>query len=142
MPNTIQLDGDYKKEEALANAALSPGHLVELMSTGKIRKHSQEGGHSQLGVAVEDALQGQITTHAYEAAELVTYHIQMRGTRFQGIVKSGETIVKGQALYSAGDGTLISFSTLTSGNNANQVIAYAEEAVTAATDTLTDVRAA
>ena len=38
--NTIQLDGDYKVEEAIADAAINPGNLVELISTGKVKKHA------------------------------------------------------------------------------------------------------
>ena len=41
-----------------ANAAISPGMLVELMSTGKIRAHSTAGGNALRMFALENYLEG------------------------------------------------------------------------------------
>ena len=145
--NRIQLDGDgYRLEEALANAALSPGHIVEMLSTGKVQKHSTEGGFGLVAVAVEDALQGKTITDAYAADARVTYHIQTPGTRFQGILKVGEKVAKGARLISDGEGRLIAETSADSGTTVRQIMAYAEEAVDLTdsddADTLIAVRAA
>lgn len=129
--NRIQIDGGegaYVKEEAIADGAVSPGMLVELTSAGKVKAHATEGGYALCAVAVEDALQGDTVDDDYADGDLVTYHIQRRGTRFQGLVKAGSTIVKGTILCSDGDGTWIPYGD--SGSTVNQVLAEAEEAKT------------
>ncbi len=143
--NTIQLDGDYKLEEAIAEEIIKPGMLIEKISTGKVQKHSTDNGHAQVAIAVEDGLQGNTITDNYAAAALVIYHIMPRGTRFQGIlVAAGTAVVVGGQLVSDGAGRLQAVAD--GSGTEKQIIAYAEEAVdltgSGAVDTLIACRAA
>ncbi len=96
-------------EEKTANAALSPGHLIERMSTDKVRKHSTAGGVVFPMFAVEDAFQGRAIGDAYNTTtyDLVQCWIPTRGDQVYATIKStSETIVIGDFVESAGDGTL------------------------------------
>ena len=99
---------DYTKarEERLANAALSPGHLVELMSTDKVRMHSTAGHIAVKWFALEDELQGKGIDDAY-AADAVVQIGGFRGNdQVNALIADGESIAIGDFLCSNGDGTL------------------------------------
>lgn len=105
---TITIKGTGIRNEALANAELYPGHLVELMSTGKVKKHATAGGNV-LGkfFAVEDDIQGNAISTAYAAGKMVQYDHFPPGTWVLAVAKSGAAaIVIGDPVESAGDGTL------------------------------------
>ena len=142
--NRIQLeggDGDaYVYCENLADAALSPGHILQLNADGEVLKHNTTGGNGLCRVAVEDALQGKTVATAYAAAALVPNHIQRRGTRFQALLASGQDISPGDPLMSNGSGCLTMW---TSGSD-YVVLAWADEELdlsSGSTDTLLAVRA-
>lgn len=129
---TIVLKGLGVRFEAVANAAITPGHLVELMSTGKIRVHSDSDGHAEKAFAVEDDLQGQIISHAYEAAERVQYEIFSPGCVVNALIADGQNVAIGDPLSSNGDGTLKKYTPADSGSDLvepNAIVAYATEAV-------------
>jgi hypothetical protein len=94
------------QKEATANAAITPGHLVELMSTGKLRVHATAGGSAQRAFALEDELQGRPITTAYTAANKAQYGIFRAGDVVNAILYNGETAIIGSFLESQGDGTL------------------------------------
>ncbi len=131
--HTIQLDGDvpgdFRREEAIGSGALVPGYLVEkfVSGDGAVRAHSVEGGRGLVMVAIEDALQGKTLMDAYADGDKVQYNIQRPGTRFLGVLKVGETVLIGDELISAGDGTLIKASSASSGTTIQKVMAIAEE---------------
>jgi len=141
--NRIQLeggDGDaYIYCENLADAALSPGHILEVNSDNEVLKHNSAGAIAQIRVAVEDALQGKTVATAYAAAALVPNHIQRRGTKFQAMLFAGENVSIGDPLMSDGSGRLIAHT------GTNIVLAWADEALdlsgTGDVDTLVAVRA-
>jgi hypothetical protein len=143
--NTIQLTDGYVMDEAIAHEEISPGMLVEMLSTGKVQKHSTEGDFSDMRVAVEDAYQGNTTGDAYAAGARVIQHIQRRGAQCQLILKAGENVTKGAALISDGAGRVIAEGSAASGTTVNQIIGWAEEALnlsaSGASDTLIAVRA-
>ena len=66
-------------EEAFAAAALNPGHLVALASTGKVAKHATEGGRGERLFAKESVLQGRGIDTAYAQDELVFLHVGQPG---------------------------------------------------------------
>ena len=143
MANRIQLDGqdgDYKYEERIAAAEVYPGHILEVDSAGKVKKHATAGGWGQQMVAVEDALQGNLVSTAYAAAALVRIHIQRPGARFQGRLKAGEDISIGDPLISDGAGCLIAET-----GTVQRIVGWAQEALdlsgSSAVETLIDVRA-
>jgi hypothetical protein len=96
MANRIVLKGEGRYDEAPASAALSPGHLIERLSTGKVRTH-----------ATEDSLIGKTIDDAYAADDIVRHVIASPGDVVYAILKAGQSVVIGDDLVSNGDGTLI-----------------------------------
>ena len=105
---TIQLKGNGIRNEALANTSgILPGHLIELMSTGKIRVHATAGGSApERAFAVEDELQGGEIDTAYSSGAIVQYNIFNRGDEVYAWLLNGESVVIGDKLESAGNGEL------------------------------------
>ena len=105
--NTIKLKkySDHI-EEWTANAAIVPGMLVEMMSTGKIRKHATKDGHVFPMFALEDELQGKGIDDAYAAGAQVQVWIPWRGDKVYALLEDGQVIAKGDFLVSAGNGHL------------------------------------
>lgn len=100
-------------DEAVAAAAISPGHLGMLDSTGKIQKHNVIGGRSRL-FAIEDGLRAKDATGAirnwdaaYAADDLVPYCIAQPGDDIFAFLQGRQTAIIGSLLQSGGDGTLI-----------------------------------
>lgn len=107
-PNTIHLGGEFRREEGKASAALSPGHIVEIVSTGKWQKRAAAGGYGERAVAVEDALQGKTIADAYAADDLVSINIYAPGGEAFVFLSDGENVVIGDLLEVGGtDGELI-----------------------------------
>lgn len=102
---TIQAGGG-KVEEAIANAIFSPGMLVEIISTGKIQKHSTGGGSAERAWALESAEQGKVVTDAYAADDIAKYAVFAPGDKVIALLADGETAVIGSKLESNGDGYL------------------------------------
>lgn len=103
---TVTVVGTPKIKEYKANAALTPGHLVEIMSTGNVRKHATGGGSCQKRFALEDSLQGKEIDDAYVIAERVQTGVFSPGDEVIARLYNGETAVIGSLLESQGDGTL------------------------------------
>jgi hypothetical protein len=143
--NRIHLAGrEYRREEALAVAAISPGHLVEITSAGKFQVHSTEGGYLERMVAIEDANQGRDISTDYSTGERVSANIELPGNEVQLMLKAGETAVIGSKLISGGDGTVIVNGSEDSATTVKQIGATALEALdlsgSGAVDTLIRAR--
>jgi hypothetical protein len=96
--------------EYAANAAITPGMLVELMSTNKVRAHATDGGNVLPMFAIEDALQGKDIDDAYVAGDQVRCWIPQRGDEVYAILADDESASIGSFLVSHGDGTLRVFT--------------------------------
>lgn len=147
MSNQIHLTGEYfRREEDTAAATVKPGYLLEKTDEGKVKAHSTEGGWAERAFAVEDALQGDTTADSYSADDVVSYNLEQPGNVVQAWLKAGEDVSSGDALISAGDGTLIADGSESSETTVRQIIAYAEEALDLSdsgdADTLMAVRVA
>lgn len=130
--NRIQIDSEgYRLEEAVASGTVKPGMIVQKTSTGAVKAHAVAGGRGLVQVAVEDALQGKTIDDSYSNGNMVTYHIQQPGTRFQGILLAAQNVAVGDALISDGAGRLKATLSGDSDDNQEHVLAYAEEAVNA-----------
>lgn len=92
--------------ECVANAAITPGHLVEVMSTDKIRVHATAGGNVLPMFALEDELRGNDIDTAFVSLDPVQVWIPNRGDVVNAILADGQNIAIGDFLESAGDGTL------------------------------------
>lgn len=124
--------GAVVRAEAIANAALTPGHLVELMSTGKVRKHATAGGSAvEKAFAVEDELQGKEIGDAYAINTLVQYDIFRPGDEVYARLANGENVAIGDKLESAGTGELRKVDADTSAGSiaVQSVVGVALEAV-------------
>jgi hypothetical protein len=129
---TIILKGQehfVRLEEYLADAALTPGHILELDSAGEVKKHATEGGYWDGSIASEDALQGREIDTDYDAADLVQTSITSRSVLMYAFLQATENVAIGEKLISAGDGTLKALSNVTSGVTVYQVVGIAEEAL-------------
>ena len=112
-------------EEALANAALSPGHLLEVMSTGKVRKVATIDIAYPLLVAKENYFEGGLKTDAYAGDDNVPMHRALPGDRVYLRVAAGAAaIVKGDKLAASNDGTVVKSNATT-----DYIVAMADEAV-------------
>lgn len=114
--NTIKLkDYLHMVEEYPANAAITPGMLVELSVNSSnepvVVTHSTEAGKpAPVMIATEDEFQGKTIDDAYAAGEPVQCWIPQRGDVFYGILADGEAVSIGDLLVSKGDGKLRAFS--------------------------------
>ena len=118
-------------EEFVASAAITPGHLVELMSTGEIRVHATAGGNVLPMFAMEDELQGNDIDDAYADGDVVKVWIPQRGDIVNAILADGQNISIGDFLESTNDGTLTKHvaDSGAGANLGNQIIGQAIEAV-------------
>jgi hypothetical protein len=109
-PNTIWLGGPRTEENTFAaSEAISPGHLVLLFNNGgviRVKKHDGAGADAVRAVATEQSMNNLGYTDAYAANDLCEVSIGAPGCKFWMHIASGQTIVAGNKLESAGDGTL------------------------------------
>lgn len=103
---TIQLGGSFERAEAIANAAILPGMLVELMSTSRVKPHATANGAAETAFAVENRMAGSGITDTYASGDKVQYNIIQRGGRVYCRIANGQTVVSGDKLVSNGDGYL------------------------------------
>jgi hypothetical protein len=104
---TLLKDYSGIREEFVAAAALSPGHLLEITSDGQVQKHSAAAGNvAPVLVALEDSMQGNDVDDAYSANNVVQCAVARPGDRVQLRLKDGQNVAIGAKLESAGDGTV------------------------------------
>lgn len=109
-PRTIHLAGRIERvNDIAAGAAITPGHLVERYNssgTALYRKHATAGGPTVPAVALDQNMLNKDVDYAYAAGDLVEVGILPPGSTAWMLIASGENIVEGQKLESAGNGTL------------------------------------
>jgi hypothetical protein len=94
-------------EEYNANAAITPGDLIELMSTGNVRRHATAGGNVFPPMfALEQELEGKGITNDYAAGDKVQCWVAVRGEIVYARLADGQTVVVGDPLESNGFGCL------------------------------------
>ena len=106
--NTIIVKAyDQVRDEKTATAvAITPGHLIERISTDLVQAHSIAGGPVNPWFAIEDAYQGKKITDDYAVSVIIFMWKPRPGDQIYAIADSGGAIVIGDFLESAGDGTL------------------------------------
>lgn len=129
MANSIILKGNGVRQEAIGSSVIKPGNLIELNSSGNFVVHGTAGGIASRRFAVENDLCGKGVSDSYGNGEVVQANVFQAGDEIQAFLKAGESVVLGQLLESAGDGTLRAVTT-------GVALAIAREAKTASTDTL------
>ena len=93
-------------EEIVAGGTITPGMLIAEGSGGTVAAHASAGGNAIPMFALEDELQGKEISDTYVSGDQVQCWYPYRGDQVYAILKDGETIVVGDLLESAGDGTL------------------------------------
>jgi len=121
--NTIAVKGDYIRKEGEASGAITPGHLIEWGGSQDVQVHSSAAGIARKAFAVENDLIGRDITDAYAQGETVQYGVFPPGAEVYAFLAGGETVSKGDALVSAGDGTLAAMASGEEGS----VVAFAAE---------------
>jgi hypothetical protein len=137
-PKTVLLKGDPIRKEGKAGGAITPGHLIDFDSSGDLVVHATAGGNAQPRFAIEEDFIGDGIDTAYADDSNVQYVVARQGDEMYAILTTSQTIAKGAALESAGDGTLRAHTPLAiaEGGTANKtayadaVVGYALEAVT------------
>ena len=104
--NTIELKGCGIRGETIANAAITPGQLIEVMSTGKVRKHATAGGFHQRKISVEDSLQGNGISDNYAADAKCQWVNAEPGQVMYMLLADGESATPDEFLESNGNGDL------------------------------------
>lgn len=102
------VNGSFIHEERLAAAAsaIIPGHLVEEVG-GEVQEHSTAAANAQKLFALTNLPVGGTIDDVYVAATTVRYGAAHAGQKVFGLVAAAApAIVDGDALESAGDGTL------------------------------------
>lgn len=122
-------------EEMVASAAVTPGMLLIIESTGKVKAHDQADKDVFPIFALEDELQGKGIDDAYAANAPVQCWIPYRGDIVNAILADGEKVDIGDPLTSDGYGRLKKHVTDT-GSSAvpwtvypEQIVGYAAEAL-------------
>lgn len=95
------------EKELIANAAITPGMLIERMSTNKVRAHATAAGNViPIMFALENEAEGETIDDAYAAADRVRIGIFNAGDEVYAILADGQTIAIGDPLESNGAGYL------------------------------------
>jgi len=111
-PATILLKGREHQVvyiEATAGGTITPGHLVQIGSDGLVVVHAAAGGSAPGGMfALEDDAQGRGITDTYDSTtnKNVLIGVCGRGAEVYAILTTSQTVAIGDALESAGNGTL------------------------------------
>lgn len=108
--NTIVLtrknpQDEFPEHEDPATVITRPGDLIERVPTG-VRPHTTRGGIAFKRVAIEVGLIGKSVDDNYLVNDKVPWTTLNPGDVFQGRLKKGENVAKGDYLISYGDGSL------------------------------------
>lgn len=93
-------------EEIVASAAVTPGMLLVLENTGKVKAHAAADKDAIPMFALEDELQGKGIDDAYASGDPVQVWFPYRGDMVYAILADGQNVAIGDMLVSNGDGTL------------------------------------
>jgi len=130
--NTIVVKGRGIRKERQAAAAINPGHLLELVSTGKVKVHAGAAKNASSMFAIENDLIGNAVTDGYVTDDNVLYESLPPGSEVYARLAAAATAVTvGAFMESAGDGTLriLTTDTATDNTQRNSVVGVALEAV-------------
>jgi len=113
-PNCVFLAGTRQQANDLAaSEAITPGHLVDRFNNAGVirwRKHATAGGAVAAAFATEHSMANKGVDDAYAVGDLVEVAVCDTGSVVWAFIASGQNIVAGNKLESAGDGTLRIFA--------------------------------
>jgi hypothetical protein len=105
-PKRIHLTGSGRIEEGTAGGSITPGHLIQLNSSGNLVVHATAGGPAEKAFALEDALQGKEIGDAYSSGNRVSYVLAAPGDVVYAFLAAGQNAAVGSYLTSNGNGAL------------------------------------
>lgn len=113
-PNTIFLGGDRTQiGDLAASEVITPGHLVDRFNSAGVirwRKHATASIAVAPAFATEQAMMNKGVDDNYAAGDLMEVSVMHKGASVWALIASGQNIVAGNKLESAGDGTLKVFA--------------------------------
>lgn len=102
---SVIADGAIQKE-ATGSGTITPGMLIERLSSGKVRPHGSGGCDAQRMFAVEDDLQGHEIGTNYADGDRILLKVFQRGNEVNALLTTSQTINVGDWLESDGNGYL------------------------------------
>lgn len=130
----VRCNKDNYEERKASTSDIKPGHLLELLSTNKVRKHSVVGGRIMRWVAIEDEYQGQPKNQydAYTADNPVRIQAAVPGELLAlRLPAAAKAVSVGNLLISDGAGCVIKSDMIGA-----QILSNAIAASTAVTNTV------
>ncbi len=126
--------GSFIHEEALSAAAsaIVPGMLIEELAAGTVQEHTTAAANAQRLFALANLANGETIDDAYGVGETVRYGAAHTGQKvFTLVAAAAAAIVIGNALESAGDGTvrIAAADAATDTAQRDAIVGYAVEAV-------------
>jgi len=104
---TIVVRGRGIRKEAIAGGAITPGHLVKRNTSNQYVVHSTASGNASKTFAVENEVVGLGIAVAYVANDTCLVEAVQSGSEINALVAaSASAVVIGDAVESAGDGTV------------------------------------
>jgi len=121
----------HDEELAASGSAIVPGMLVEEVAGGTVQEHSGAGLNAQKLFALANISNGGTIDDVYAVGETVRYGAAHSGQKAFALVGVVAAIVRGDALESAGDGTLRKAvaDAATDTAQRDSIVGYAREAV-------------
>ncbi len=126
---TIIVSGHPQIEEAQANAAITPGELIEWVpnaSFRRLRAHATSAGAAAPMFALENELIGDEIGTAYASGETVRFATFPKGSVVLARIAANITLETGDWLQSDGNGEL----TNSTSNNESVRVGQADESLT------------
>ena len=122
-PESVIAQGMPVREEREANAAIKPGYVLELLSSGKVRKQNAAGQLVGFKVALENAPAGGDINTAYAAKDNVLIATLAPGDKaYVRVAASAAAIAMADFVQTHTDGTVLK-------GTASNGIGIAQEAV-------------
>lgn len=143
MANTIKIKSYTDvQEEYIADAAITPGHLVKLDSDGKVTVFATAKGMVLPMFALEDEHRGRTINDAYAQGDPVQCWIPSRGDVVYAILDKGQNVAVGDMLEPHDDGSLQKLTTGTAASDGGAIVGVALEALnlTASTAVATHIK--
>lgn len=113
-PNVVFLGGDRTQiGDLAASETIRPGHLVDRFNNAGVirwRKHATASIACVPAFATEQSMLNKGVDDDYLVNQLMEVSIGSKGAAFWAFIASGQNIVAGNKLESAGDGTLKIFA--------------------------------
>jgi hypothetical protein len=130
MPNVVIIKGSPRYDEANADGAITPGHLVRRTSATQVGVHATADGVAEAQFALSDPSLSKSWDTAYASGERVAFAACKRGDQINALLATANNAVLNppSPLVSNGDGTL-KVASVGAGTLEGAVVAYARQAL-------------